>query len=151
MNRKFAVTGQAGITLIELLIALAIVAIISAVAYPAYTDQVQRSRRTDAKVALVAAAQAVERYYTEHNSYTGATLGTNGVYAATSSNGYYALSLTIDRSVVVPAGTSYLLQAVPQGSQASDTPCGTFSLNEQGLQAVSAGSDSATVSKCWGG
>ena len=151
MTKKHAVTGQAGLTMIELLVTLAIVAIISAVAYPAYTDQVQRSRRTDAKVALVAAAQAVERYYTEHNSYTGATLGTNGVYAATSANGYYALSLTVDRSVVVPAGTSYLLLAAPQGSQASDTPCGSFSLNEQGLQAVSAGSDSATVSKCWGG
>ena len=140
---------HAGVTLIELLVTVAIVGIIGAVAYPSYVSQVQRSRRTDAKVALVTVAQGMERFYTENNTYTGATLGgTNSIYPAVSPNGFYTLTLTLNRSNALPAGTSYLLQAVPAGSQAADTTCGTFSLDETGAQTVTGTAAAAT---CWGG
>lgn len=129
-----------GFTLIELMIVVAIIAILGAIAYPSYVRYVQETRRTDATTALEAAAQQLERYYTERNTYSTAILGTGGVYPNASPNGYYTLSLT-------SGDATYTLTATPAGAQATDD-CGSFSLNEQGTQAVT-GTQGAT--KCWNG
>ena len=141
-----------GFTLLELLITLAIAVAVAVIALPSYQASVTRAHRTDALVALALAAQMLERYYTEHGSYTGATLGANGIYPSTSTNGYYTLSLTVDRSVALPTGASYQLQAAPTGVQAKDSQCGTYGLDETGFKTAAGGaSDYATLSVCWAG
>jgi len=80
---------QNGFTLIELMIALAIVGILAAIAYPSYQDSVMKSLRTDATGALLGLANAMERHFTETNSYLGAgtdagNTGIPTIFSATS-------------------------------------------------------------------
>lgn len=67
-------------TLIELLITVLIVGLLASFAYPLYTKQVQKSRRADVQAALYNLSQAMERYYTSHQNYSGARLGSGGVF-----------------------------------------------------------------------
>ncbi len=60
---------HAGITLIELMIAVAIVAILAGVAYPSYMQYVLTSHRTEGTSALVRIANLEERYYLDNNAY----------------------------------------------------------------------------------
>lgn len=63
-----------GFTLIELMIVVAIVGILSAVAYPSYQSHVLKSQRQVAQAALVSLSSTMERYYSENNKYTDASL-----------------------------------------------------------------------------
>jgi type IV pilus assembly protein PilE len=107
-----------GFTLIELVIALTVLGILAAIAYPSYQNQVAKSRRGDAQAALMAFANAMERYYTQNNTYAGAAVGAGGVFPAEApvdgSNKYYDLS--------IPTATvsAYTLRAVPKNGQAGD-------------------------------
>ncbi len=58
-----------GFTLIELMIAVMIIGILAAVAYPSYQDSINKSRRAEGKSALLKAAQVLERWYTDNNTY----------------------------------------------------------------------------------
>lgn len=58
-----------GHTLTEVLVSLAVLVVFAAVVYPSYADFVVRSRRAEGHAALLAAMQAQERYFTEHNRY----------------------------------------------------------------------------------
>lgn len=128
-----------GFTLIELLIACVILGILTAIALPSYQNQVQKSRRSDAKSALVGAAGQMERYFTERGTYATATLGSGGVYPATTQNGYYALSLAN------LTGSSYTLRATPSGAHVGD-PCGTMTYTDQGVKGVTG---TLSVGQCW--
>ncbi len=66
-----------GFTLIELLVAVAIVGILAAIAIPSYQESMRKSRRSDAQGALMSFANAMERYYTQFNTYCG--IGTTGL------------------------------------------------------------------------
>jgi len=125
--------------MVEVVIACACVAILSALAYPSYVNTIQKSRRSDAKSALVGAAGQLERYFTERNTYTTATLGSGGVFPSTTLNGYYTLTLTN------ATATTYTLSAAPTGQQSSD-PCGTFTYNAQGTKGVTG---TLPVGDCW--
>ena len=139
-----------GFTLMELLIVVAVISVLAAVAYPSYQKQVQAGRRAEAKAALTEVAQRLERYYTENNTYLNACLaGTAGctaaatVYAATTENGHYALSLpAANRSV-----STFLVTATPRGGQAGDA-CGTFTLRQDGERRVIDGTET-DARKCW--
>ncbi len=128
-----------GFSLIEVLVTCVIVGILAAIALPSYQKQIQKTRRSDAKSALVGAAGQMERYFTERSTYATATLGTGGVYAATTENGYYTLSLAN------LSATSYTLRAAPAGAQAGDH-CGTMTYTEQGMKGVTG---SLPVNECW--
>jgi type IV pilus assembly protein PilE len=128
-----------GFTLIELMIAVAIIAILAAIAYANYRSYVISSRRTAGATCLLERAQFMERYYTANLTYVGAP---NPPACEPETAQFYAVSYTSD-----PTAKSYILQAVPQGSQQEDTECGTLTLNAQGGRGESG---SATdISDCW--
>ncbi len=133
-----------GFTLIEMMITVAIIGILAAIAYPSYTEYTMKSRRTEAKSCLMELAQFMERLYATNATYLddgqAPTLPT--LSCTTSLSGHYALSFS-----GTPTRTSYTLQAIPQGSQASkDTKCGTLTLNQAGAKTESG---TGTVSDCW--
>ena len=139
-----------GFTLIEVMIVVAIIGILTMVALPSYNRYVLRSHRTEAINGLLDTASREARYYTNNNNYT-QSMTTLGFAAdpnpvASASNLYYLINV---QSLVNPTATSpasFVLQAVPQGSQANDT-CGTFTYTDLGARSVSG---TETSAKCWG-
>lgn len=113
---------ETGFTLIEIITALGIIAILVAIAYPNYMEYLVKTRRADAQGALMSLANAMERYYTQNNTYVGATLGNGGgdIFPAQApidgDKKYYNLS------IIAPTGTSYTLRAAPiaNGGQSAD-------------------------------
>jgi type IV pilus assembly protein PilE len=135
----------AGFTLMELMIVVAIVGILAAIAYPSYMDSVRKSRRADAKAALSNAAQALERYYTEKNTYLNATLGdgAGAIFPDHSpsdqahNSAYYILSITNQ------GASTYTLNATPTGTMTSDS-CGTLTLDHIGQKGAA-----LSIAQCW--
>ena len=130
-----------GFTLIEMMIVVAIIAIIAAWGYSSYRDTVLRSRRAEGVGELLEIADRMERYYSSQGTYIGATLGTSAsaVHSVSSENGYYNFAITAANAV------QFTVTATPQGGQADDTKCGTFTLNSLGTRSASG----TTPDKCW--
>lgn len=114
-------SSQKGFTLIELMIVIAIVGIISAIAYPSYQDSVRKARRGDAQAGLVEAANDMERFYTENNTYIGVA------WPANITSDFYTLAISAQSL------SAFALQATPTGAQLSDT-CGTLTLSSTGAK-----------------
>ena len=134
-----------GFTLIELMITVAIIAVLAAIAYPAYTNHVTNTRRAAATACLTELSQFMERFYTTNLRYT------------TGAGGAPTLPDTSCRTELAPfytfgfngnpTATTYSVQAVPQGIQASrDTACATLRLNQAGAQTQTG---SGTGVACW--
>lgn len=143
--------GAAGFTLIELMIAVVIAAILLSIAIPSYRSQVQKSRRTDAKTALLDLASREQRYFSVSNAFTssGQNLG-YGTAAATFNVGsnYYSVTVT------APAGASpptFTITATPIAgtTQASDTQCASFTVDNTGRQSSVDSSNADSTSTCW--
>jgi type IV pilus assembly protein PilE len=60
---------QSGLTLTEMIIAVAIIGIIAAVAWPAYERQSAKGRRTDAALALTSSRQALIAFRSDNGSF----------------------------------------------------------------------------------
>lgn len=138
-----------GFTLVEVMVTVAIVAILAAVALPTYNKQIRKSRRGDAKIALLDMAARQERYNTTNFKYSGtlSDLGYAGtgttVAVPSSGTTYYLLSVTL----LTGSTSSFNATAAPQNDQSNDT-CGTFTLNDLGVQGLSGGPTSS-VAECW--
>jgi type IV pilus assembly protein PilE len=138
-GRLKAVNGQAGFTLIELMIVIAVLGILAAVAYPSYVESVQKSRRADAQSVLLEAAQLLERFHTENNgSYAAFTLP---AYLQNSpkdgATKYYTITAT------GLAASTYLLTATPSGAQVGDR-CANLTFNNLGVKGTS-----SAQTDCW--
>ena len=135
MNKKFT-----GFTIIELLITVAIIAIIATIAVPSYLNHMDNTRRKDGQSALLGLAQAMERHYTEKNTYTSAADGdpssdVNGVAPVStvfapeapldSTQKFYDLRITAANS------STFTLRAIPKNGQAGD---GILELNSMGVK-----------------
>lgn len=131
-----------GFTLIELMIVVAVVAILSAVAYPSYQDSIRKSRRADAKAALVQLAQFMERNYSLSQCYDKDSAGKSVTLPFNKSpvdgtNKFYDLSLS------AVTQTTFTLQAVPAGTQATDV-CATLEIDNTGAR-----STTSSRTDCW--
>ncbi|MEP7243377.1 MAG: type IV pilin protein [Gammaproteobacteria bacterium] len=130
-----------GVTLIELVVVMVIIAVLSSIAIPSYRSYVLRSTRADGKAAVLSMAGALERCYTRFNAYddAGCTIDHTDV---PSTDGQYLVTATF------PGGPgSFLVTATPQGKQADDTACGSFSMDQTNLKSVGGSKPSA---ECWG-
>lgn len=142
---------QQGFTLIELMVTVAIVGILAGIAYPSYQNSVMKSRRADAKGVLLVLANAMERHFTETNSYAGAA-GTTATPADTGTPRIYSIpaetasfyTVTISAANV----SSYTLSAAPAGVQAADE-CGTLTLTHTGVKGVTGAATGITAADCW--
>lgn len=137
--------GQQGFTLIELMIAVAIIAILAAIAWPMWQEYVVRTHRTAARACLMEQAQFMERFYTQNMSYATDRNGSDvdlpaGGCAAEQSR-FYTFSLAeVD-------DTTYVIEAAPQGTQATrDTKCGTLAVDQSGAKTITGEGE---VSQCW--
>jgi type IV pilus assembly protein PilE len=117
---------QRGLTLVELLVAVAIFAVISAIAIPIYTSYSQRSYDREARADLMTCAMALERLASQSFSYG---TDTSGFEEVTS------LGLCAPRSdrytieVSIPeGGATFELRAVPDNSD-----CSTITLGSDGV------------------
>ena len=146
--------ASSGFTLIELMVTVAIVTILATIAVTSYTSQVQKSRRTEAKSALLDLAGREERLFSTTNAYSNleSFLGYGGAVAMTAmpfGNNYYTLTATVPDPAQAAGIPSYILTAIPVAgtSQAGDTTCGAFSVNQLGVQTVTG---TGTAASCWG-
>lgn len=137
-----------GFTLIELMIVVAIVAVLALIAYPSYQDSVRKGRRGEAKSDLVEIAQALERCYTQNNSYllcpsvspADVLIGPFNQSPQAGSRIDYTVAFT-----AAPTRTTFGITATPMGDQTNDS-CGTLALNQTGVKTPVTGS---TGVNCW--
>ena len=150
MKGKFA--KQHGLTLIELITAVAIISILAALALPAYDSYTRKSVRAAAKSELEKISALMETYYVNNktctNDLTNLGYSTSTAYvdktgnevASTSSNRAYAISATCTANT-----RTYALTATPQLGQADDSDCMNFTLNYLGQKNASG----PKGTKCW--
>jgi len=127
-----------GFTLLELMIVVAVVAILTAIALPSYQQMLRKGNRADAKAVLMETAQFMERFFTTHNTYVGA-----GVLSGVSPKGATGndVKYNVGFATGQPTATTYVVRAVPTGSQTGDS-CGTLTLDNTGAQ-------TPTTAGCW--
>jgi len=77
----------------------------------------------------------MERYFSQNNTYVGATIG--GTVPQMSESNRYQLDLD---SVAEPGPTTFTLTATAQGAQANDTLCNSMTINQAGAK---------TPAACW--
>lgn len=137
-------THQRGFTLIELLIVVVVMAVLIAVAVPGYQAYLERGRRGEAVTTLLSLAQAQERFMLVHGTYAASLEGSmaagDGLGWNDADSHYYQVVLNRISEV------AYTLTAQPQGGQAADTLCSSFTLTHTGQKGVTG---TGSVAGCW--
>lgn len=130
-----------GFTLIELLIAVSIILILGAIAVPNYRNHVMRANRSDAMATLLQVAAAQEKFYMQNNSYTG-DLGATGLNVGSdSASGHYTITIQGANA----DGFAATATPITTGSQAHDSQCTTFRIDQQGTKSATG----TNAAKCW--
>ena len=151
--------ATAGWTLVELLVSIIVLTILVSIAVPSYTNQVRKSRRTEAKSALLDLASRQERFMSTNSAYTNDAmkLGYNSssatLFQYSVGSNYYQVNVCVGAAIptacsaaqATTTGATYLLVAVPINSQATDTYCGSYTLDNTGVQ----GNTGTQTSGCW--
>jgi type IV pilus assembly protein PilE len=133
-----------GVTLIELMIAVAVVAILAAIAFPSYQEQVRKSRRNAAQTVMLEVAQKQNQLYLDARRFSAAAdaaaLAAAPLRVAVPNNvsAFYTLSVTAANPA--DAAATFTVTAAPSGTQTSDS-CGTLTVNQAGVKTPATG--------CW--
>jgi type IV pilus assembly protein PilE len=167
MIRRHMKPSSSGFTLVELMIVVLVASILIGISVPMYQNQVRHSRRTDAKTALLDLAVREEKYLTLNNSYTATAsyLGYSGTFPVLIGGNYYQVYVCPGTALgtsttpctaasTATTGTSFVVSAIPVTgtSQANDSPCQYFSVDNTGTQLAynsTAGTGTVTTSTCW--
>jgi len=132
--------GQAGFTLIELMVVVAVIAILASIAYPSYQEQIRKSRRAQAKADLVELTQVLERFRTVNNTYADADDST-AFFDQSPRDSSQHYSLTLDDADV----DSFTLTATPTSASQLKDRCGTLTINQAGAK----GNSEGNYADCW--
>ena len=140
-----------GFTLLEIVIVLAITGLLAILAYPSYQDHLTRTRRIEGQSALLDLANRMEAYFSENDTYEGATIAqqkpTDLLSRPSTSNNHYSLAIK------EASANTYTLVATPIGSQATnDKYCQTLTYNHLGKKNIASGPIGAPIGRieqCW--
>ena len=148
-----------GLTLVEVLIALAIVAILTTVAYPSYASYMTRTRRIEGQIALLEALQQQERYFMRNNSYlafsAASTEPAERLFRAWSGASAQKSAYEIDGHACPGKGIADCveLRATPGTAQVDgrfkDPECGVLTLDSVGRRSASGTAGSGASATCW--
>lgn len=128
--------GQAGFSLIDIMITVVVIAVLIAFAYPTYTQYIVKTRRAAAVGCLLEQSQFMERFYTTNRTYVDAV----PPVCSAEVNRFYNTALP------APADArTYLLRAAPRATQ-NDPKCGTLTLTHAGVKSKTG---TATLEECW--
>ncbi len=105
-QEKDLMRKQAGFTLIELMITVVVIGILAAIALPSYNSYIRRSHCENAKATMLGAANLMERYRAQNNTYINASLGR---YAQSPTDGSKQFTLALTTS----SPTRYRIIAIP--------------------------------------
>lgn len=131
-----------GYTLMELLVTVAVIGVLASITIPTYKSYSVKTRRSEGRAFAMEIMQRQEKYYTENNTYT-INLSQLGYSSSTptSERSYYKVTATAASDGIA---NNVILTSVPQGTQASDTECGSFIINSNGSKSTSTSSTT-----CW--
>lgn len=134
-----------GMTLIELMVALAIVSIMAAVTYPGYQSYVMKGKRGDAHTLLMEAAVKQEHFYAQHGVYS-ADMRELGYSSdpALSAHGLYQVDADWNNG-----NSGYILTATRRGVMTNDTNCGDLTLSHTGLKSAVNHANADPGKNCW--
>ena len=146
-EKNMAKRLSAGFSLIELMITVAIIGILTSIAYPNYQASIMKSRRVDAQGKLMSFANAMERYYTQCNTYPTLTFPCPAIISPIDPNPtiYYKLSFTTTIAGTID-GSTYELKALAQGVQTADL-YDTLTLDQTGNRQCIKGT--VITLNCW--
>ena len=141
---------ERGITLLELMTVVMIIGVLASIAIPSYRGYLLRAQRSDATAALLRVAAAQEKFYLQNNRYaTQAQMGLGppaGLGIQGTERGYYTLALaSVDTSL------DFTVTATPTalGPQSSDSPCTSFTINQQGTRGAKNSANAPNTETCW--
>jgi type IV pilus assembly protein PilA len=98
--------SEEGFTLIELLVVILIIGILAAIAIPSFLNQREKGQDACAKSQARTMATAMETYYTDMNTYAGATMGSlTAIESAVTATGACGSGTTAAMGLAVVAGT----------------------------------------------
>ena len=146
---------QSGFTLIELMIVVAILGILAAIAYPQYVEYVAKGRRAECRSALLVAAQKMEKFYSNNNTYpttraaAGINLNSNELTPNPTETVNAGASCTISIRSATPPGVggvaaTFTLDAT-KATANQDRYCDVLTINQLNTKSAT-GSD---ADRCW--
>lgn len=158
-----------GVTLIELIVAIAIIAILAVLGNSTYTRAKIESKRSDAQTSVTSTEAVVERYLVENNkdNFDSADLtmtqfenyDSTSTTPVLSKGGYYRITITPDSTGYTVSGTATIDNTLTSCStsgnenkgQCADTNCRVILIKYGARGSIDSTGTvaNATTTKCW--